>query len=46
MREDLRVVEVGGSEYDWLNFIIDISMFLITGGLWAFWIIVRELRRR
>jgi hypothetical protein len=33
-------------DYDALNFIIDISMFLITGGLWTIWIFVREMRRR
>jgi hypothetical protein len=37
---------VRDDEYDALNFIIDMSMFLITGGLWTIWIFVREMRRR
>jgi hypothetical protein len=46
LREDLRVVSVKEErDYDALNLIIDVSMFIITGGLWAFWILVRELRR-
>lgn len=45
-REDLRLVEVRDDRYDVLNFIIDMSMFLITGGLWVVWIFIREMRRR
>ena len=45
-RDDLRAVRVSDDDYDWLNFIIDISMFLVTGGLWTIWIFVREMRRR
>ena len=46
LREDLRIVRAHDDRYDALNFIIDISMFLITGGLWTIWIFVREMRRR
>lgn len=46
-RDDLRAIRVADDDdYDWLNFIIDISLFLLTGGLWSIWIFVREMRRR
>jgi hypothetical protein len=32
--------------YGWLNFLTDLFMFVITGGLWLIWIFVREMRRR
>jgi len=28
------------------NFLIDIGLTAITGGLWLIWIFVREMRRR
>lgn len=31
--------------YGCLNFIFDILMVAITGGLWLIWIFVREMRR-
>lgn len=31
--------------YKLINFIIDIAMLFITGGLWLIWIFVREMRR-
>lgn len=31
--------------YGLFNFLLDIVMFLITGGLWLIWIFVREMRR-
>ena len=30
--------------YGILNFLFDIFMCIITGGLWLIWIIVREIR--
>jgi hypothetical protein len=32
--------------YGLLNFVFDIFMVLITGGLWLIWIFVREMRGR
>lgn len=32
-------------QYGLLNFLGDIFMFVITGGLWLIWIFVREMRR-
>lgn len=32
--------------YGCLNFIFDVIMTLITGGLWLIWIFVREMRYR
>lgn len=32
--------------YGVLNFLFDVVMFLITGGLWLIWIFVREMRSR
>lgn len=31
--------------YGCLNFLFDILMIFITGGLWLVWIFVREMRR-
>jgi len=33
-------------KYTLVNFIIDILLTLITGGLWLIWIFVREMRNR
>jgi hypothetical protein len=46
VREDLRIVRAYDERYDAMNFIIDVSLVLITGGLWFIWIFVREMRRR
>ena len=32
--------------YGVLNFLFDIFMVIITGGLWLIWIFVREMRKR
>lgn len=32
--------------YGCLNFLFDIFMVCITGGLWLIWIFVREMRKR
>lgn len=32
--------------YGVLNFLFDIFMCVITGGLWLIWIFVREMRNR
>lgn len=32
--------------YGPLNFLFDIFMVCITGGLWLIWIFVREMRKR
>lgn len=32
--------------YGLLNFLFDIFMIAITGGLWLIWIFVREMRNR
>lgn len=32
--------------YGFLNFILDIIMIMLTGGLWFIWIFVREMRNR
>jgi hypothetical protein len=32
--------------YGFLNFIIDIIMLVLTGGLWFIWIFAREMRNR
>lgn len=43
----MRLVRMGEPEpYGALNFGIDITLFLLTGGLWAIWIFVREMRGR
>lgn len=31
--------------YGLLNFLFDVLMVVITGGLWLIWIFVREMRR-
>jgi hypothetical protein len=33
-------------QYGALSFMGDCFMFILTGGLWLIWIIVREMRRR
>jgi hypothetical protein len=33
-------------EYTAWNFLLDASMFLITGGIWLIWICIREARKR
>lgn len=35
-----------GKSYGLLNFLGDVFMVAITGGLWFIWIFVREMRRR
>lgn len=32
--------------YTLFNFLFDILMLIITGGLWVIWIFVREMRNR
>lgn len=32
--------------YGLINFIFDVILTLLTGGLWLIWIFVREMRRR
>lgn len=32
--------------YGCLNFLFDVVLTLITGGLWLIWIFVREMRNR
>jgi hypothetical protein len=32
--------------YGCLNFIFDVVLTLLTGGLWLIWIFVREMRRK
>ena len=32
--------------YGLFNFILDVALCLITGGLWLIWIFVREMRNR
>ena len=32
--------------YGLLNFILDVILVTITGGLWLIWIFVREMRNR
>ena len=34
------------TRYGLINFLFDIIMTGITGGLWLIWIFVREMRRR
>jgi len=34
------------SHYGLLNFLFDLFMVAITGGLWLIWIFVREMRGR
>ena len=33
-------------KYGILNFLLDVFLFFITGGLWLIWIFVREMRNR
>lgn len=32
--------------YGPVNFLIDVTLFIITGGFWGIWIFVREMRNR
>lgn len=32
--------------YGCLNFLFDVMMVILTGGLWLIWIFVREMRNR
>lgn len=32
--------------YGFFNFLFDVIMTVITGGLWLIWVFVREMRRR
>ena len=36
----------GSGEYGCLSSMGDLFMIFITGGLWIFWMIVREMRKR
>lgn len=36
----------GPRKYRIRNFVFDLLMILITGGLWFIWIFVREMRNR
>ena len=31
--------------YGFFNFLLDVFMVLVTGGLWLIWIFIREMRR-
>ena len=33
-------------DYTFWNFLFDVVMTIITGGLWLIWVFVRELRKR
>lgn len=33
-------------KYRFTNFLVDIVLFFLTGGLWLIWIFVREMRGR
>lgn len=33
-------------DYTFWNFLVDVVMTIITGGLWLIWIFIREMRRR
>lgn len=33
-------------DYTFWNFLIDVVMTIITGGLWLIWIFIREMRKR
>jgi hypothetical protein len=32
--------------YGFINFIIDATLSVVTGGLWLIWIFIREMRNR
>lgn len=34
------------SRYTLFNFLVDLLLVVITGGLWLIWIFVREMRKR
>lgn len=34
-----------GRRYGFFNLLLDVLLVLITGGLWIFWIIFREIRQ-
>lgn len=36
----------GSRRYGFFNFLFDVILTLITGGLWLIWIFVREMRNR
>lgn len=40
------IMSNNSSNYGCLNFLFDIFMICITGGLWLIWIFVREMRKR
>lgn len=33
-------------DYTFWNFLFDVVMTIITGGLWLIWVFVREMRKR
>lgn len=39
------IMSGSNSKYGCLNFLFDIFMVCITGGLWLIWIFVREMRK-
>ncbi|HPT61026.1 MAG TPA: hypothetical protein PLN81_05445 [Bacillota bacterium] len=39
------IVMADNKQYGCLNFLFDILMVCITGGLWLIWIFVREMRK-
>lgn len=43
---EYREVRYHRKQYGWLTFLVDLFMFVITGGLWLIWIFCREMRRR
>jgi hypothetical protein len=36
----------GNSSYGCGSFLLDVTLSVLTGGLWLIWIFVREMRRR
>ena len=43
---DVRYVYVDSRRYGFWNFVGDVFMTCITGGLWLIYVFVREMRRR
>ena len=44
MSEEIRMA--GNSSYGCGSFLLDVTLSVLTGGLWLIWIFVREMRRR
>ena len=34
-----------GRKYGFFNFMLDVFLTFVTGGIWIIWIIIREVRR-